>query len=91
MAWTITNREPNAMTFTTDAGVNYTAQGGQSVVVSVKVGVVAYQSRHYNRVGIWPFPDGQAVDARYDGGRNLSIRNPTTGVTCIFQAPPADD
>lgn len=90
MAWTITNRQLDPMTFTLDDGTASTAQGGQSVVVAVGVARVAYHGLNYARVGIWPFPNGQALDARYDGGQNISIRNPNTGVTCIFQyTPPA--
>lgn len=91
MPWTITNQQADPMTFTLDNGTVSNAQGGQAVVVAVAVARVAYHLLNYTRVGIWPFPDGQALNATYDGGLNISIRNPATQTTCIFQyTPPAD-
>ncbi|MEW6258064.1 MAG: hypothetical protein AB1592_19085 [Pseudomonadota bacterium] len=89
MSWTITNRQADPMTFTLDNGTSGVVQGGQSAVVTVGVARVAYHGLHYARVGIWPFPDGQVLDARYDGGQNISIKNPATQVTCIFQYTPS--
>ncbi|WP_127091869.1 hypothetical protein [Aquabacter cavernae] len=79
------------MAFTLDNGIVSNAQGGQAVVVAVGVARVAYHKLNYARVGIWPFPDGQALNASYDGGQNIRIQNPATQVTCIFSyTQPAD-
>ncbi len=88
MAWTVTNGQLDPMTFTLDNGTAAVAQGGQAVVVAVGVARIAYHGLNYVRVGLWPFPDGQAVQARYDGGQNIRVQNPQTQVTCIFTYTP---
>ncbi|TCT01082.1 hypothetical protein [Aquabacter spiritensis] len=91
MSWTITNRQLDPMTFTQENGISSTANGGEAVVVAVGVARVTYHKLNYKRFGIWPFPDGQALNATYGGGQNIYITNPTSAVDCVFQYAPSEE
>ena len=84
MAWTITNKQRDAMTLTLDDGVRVNLPGGGSVIVNSGIAFIEYHGLRYPRVGIWPFPDNQNVEASYPGRQNIEIRNPQTAVTAIY-------
>ncbi len=84
MAWTITNRQLDPMIFTLTGGASVTVNGGASAVVAVAVEMITYHALAYHLNGLWPFPDGQALNATYGGGNNCYIQNPTTGTNAVY-------
>ena len=87
MPWPITNQQADPMTFTLSAGAPVACAGHATVAVAADVTRVEYHKLTYSRVGIWPFPANQALNASYDQKQNIYIQNPASGTTCVFQYP----
>ncbi|OYW58562.1 MAG: hypothetical protein B7Z30_08640 [Rhizobiales bacterium 12-68-15] len=87
MPWPITNQQADPMSFTLAGGAVVPCAGGATVAVAADVTRVEYHRLTYTRVGLWPFPANQALNASYPQGQNIHIQNPVTGVTCVFQYP----
>lgn len=84
MAWTIANRQLDAMALTLDDGAHVNLPGGGNVIVNSGIVLIEYHRLRYPRVGIWPFPDNHNIEASYPGEQNIEIRNPQTAVTAIY-------
>lgn len=85
MAWTITNQQADPMTLTLANAAVVNLPGHGTAQVPSAVARIAYHGLNYARNGIWPFPDGQALNAFYPGQQNVHIQNPTTSVEAVYQ------
>ncbi len=84
MPWTITNQQLDDMTLTLDDTTIVTLPGGGNITVNVGIGSIKYHRLLYSRVGLWPFPDKQNLNASYPGQQNIDVKNPGTSVTAIY-------
>jgi len=85
MPYPITNQQLDPMTMTSNTGVVVTI-AGHATANSGQVARVSYHNLNYNLVGIWPFQDGQALNATFDG-TNIHLQNPQTQTTAVYQWP----
>jgi len=87
MPWNFTNGQADPMTLTlAGGGAPVVVAGNATAAIATAIASISFHGlQPYNLVGIWPFPDGQAVTGTYGGGQNIDVRNLTTAVTAIFQ------
>lgn len=86
--WTINNQQQDPMTLTDVNQAQYNLPGQGNVQVNAEIVTIIYHNLTYQLTppgAIWPFPNNQNLQAAYDGGQNVSIRNPQTGVTALYQ------
>lgn len=86
--WTINNQQQDPMTLIDVNKAQYNVAGKGNVQVNASIVTIIYHKLTYQLTppgAIWPFPDHQNLNAAYDGKQNVSIINPQTGVTALYQ------